>query len=93
MDIKLKAQFLLMKFKENRYGGVEGNVKGFHFTVTENPFNLVVIYSFISKREIMEPTEFPLPKNADLQMICKCIMGIIEGKDSLDIYKDLGLQN
>ena len=93
MDVNLKDQLLLMKFKENRYGGVEGSVKGFHFTVTENPFNLVVIYSFISKREIMVPTEFPLPKNADLQMICKCIIGIIEGKDSIEIYNDLDLLN
>jgi hypothetical protein len=91
MDAKLKEQLASLKFKENRFGGMEGICEGYHFKVTETPFNLVIIYDFLSKRTVIEPTEFKLPKNADLQMICKCIVGVIERKSSLEIYKTLGL--
>jgi hypothetical protein len=76
LDKELKEQLASLNFKQNRFGGMEGSYNGFHFTVTDTPFNIVVIYYFLSKRIIREPQEVMLPKNADIKMICKCIIGI-----------------
>jgi hypothetical protein len=77
---ELKGQLASLNFKENRYGGMEGSYQGFHFTVTESPLNIVIIYYFIGGRTIMEPTEIYLPRNADIQLVCGHIVGIIEAK-------------
>jgi hypothetical protein len=76
MDKELKEQLASLNFKQNRFGGMEGSFNGYQFTVTDTPFNIAIIYYYISPRIIREPQEVLLPKNADIKMVCECILGI-----------------
>jgi hypothetical protein len=92
MDKELKEHLASLNFKPDRFGNMEGSHNGYRFTVIDTPFNIVIIYYFISTRVIREPQEVKLPKNADIKMIYKCILGIAkvpveQSEDALEIYQ------